>query len=162
MRSFILLSTVLCLFSACSKNYDFNSMLKMEKAFREESTEIETAKDSAKFADKAQELIEAYQIYAQNNPTNMETGEFLYKAAGLSESFTKNDAAAVKMYEEVFTRFPSDQSGMMALFRAASIYQNKLKDKEKAIAAYTKFVEQYPQSFQAVQAKVALDELSKK
>lgn len=156
----LLLICICCLSIACTKSYDFNGVLKMERIFREKSTEMETAKDSLKFREQAEELISVYKIYAQANPQNIETGEFLYKAAGLSEAFLKNDAEAVKMYEQVFERFPNDQSGMMALFRAASIYQNKLKQKDKAKEKYTTFIAQYPTSFQAMQAKMAIEEMS--
>lgn len=159
MRNFLLIC-ICCLFIACAKSYDFNGVLKMERAFREKSTEMETTKDSLQFRAEAESLIAVYKIYAEAHPQNIETGEFLYKAAGLSEAFLKNDVEAVKMYEQVFERFPNDQSGMMALFRAASIYQHKLKQKEKAREKYTTFIAQYPTSFQAMQAKMAIEEMS--
>ena len=55
MRNFLLIC--MCGLSiACTKSYDFNGVLKMERLFREKSTEMETAKDSLQFRAQAEEL----------------------------------------------------------------------------------------------------------
>lgn len=64
--------------------------------------------------------------------------------------------SAVKQYEFLRREYPGSKRRFEALFTIAEIYQDDLKDPEKARATFTEFVRRYPRHSLAADARAAL------
>lgn len=137
--------------------------IKVQKTLEERAIEAKTAL----FADttqvridprKARKLIDAYKLYTGILPSSPKTPQFLYETYDIANSVRMyKDAASAS--EKLYTKYPDFDKAPTAMFLTAFIYENNLKDLEKAEAIYKKFIAQYPNDAFANDAQVALDNL---
>jgi len=89
----------------------------------------------------------------------LKTGElnqgYVDKSLSEKESLLK----AVKIYTEFQKKYPKDPKASQALFMIGFIQANELMDDVAAKAAYSKFLELYPDSEMAESAKAEIDNL---
>lgn len=69
----------------------------------------------------------------------------LFKKAQLEETLAP--ARAIETYERLASAYPKSHYADKALFRAAKLSEQVLKDRDKAIARYEALIKQYPRSF---------------
>lgn len=83
-------------------------------------------------------------LLAGNTSSATSAGETLYQEAKQADDSGKS-GRAVKLYDEVATRYPFAPSAAQARFRQAQILEQEGKI-EKAFEAYDKFLSQFPSS----------------
>lgn len=107
---------------------------------------------------KAKKLVDIYGLYTSILPNEANTPQYLYETYDIANSVRMyKDAAAAS--EKLYTEYPDFEKAPTAMFLTAFIYENHLRDLEKAEAIYKKFIAQYPNDSFAKDAQGALDNL---
>jgi outer membrane protein assembly factor BamD (BamD/ComL family) len=118
--------------------------------------------DSTKMMNRsvAEEQLKAYSDFSDKFPDDQRTEEFLYKAADLANGMGKTPVA-LELYHRFCEKYPNSSKAAYALFLQGFIYENQLKNLEKAKELYTSFLAKYPNHELAKDAKFSLDNLGK-
>lgn len=93
-------------------------------------------------ADTFIQIAEAYSTLIQTTNPDKHV-DLLMKAAGLAKT-VGNPNKALQLYYNVAEKMPQHPKAPTALFMMAFIYENDLKDLDKAKATYEKFLTTYP------------------
>ena len=125
-------------------------------------TEKKLVNDSTKMMNRplAEEQLKAYSEFTDKFPEDPLSEEFLYKAADLSNGMGKT-AVALELYHRFCEKYPNSSKAAYGLFLQGFIYENQLKNLEKAKELYTQFLTKYPDHELAKDAKFSLDNLGK-
>lgn len=99
-------------------------------------------KDKSK-ADVFIEVAEGYAALLQSSQLDKSV-DLLLKAAGLAKSIG-NPNKAIQLYYKVGEKMPQHSKAPTALFMMAFIYENDLKQLDKAKSTYELFLQRYPQ-----------------
>ncbi|MCK9211317.1 MAG: tetratricopeptide repeat protein [Ignavibacteriaceae bacterium] len=151
MKSYFVFFSLIVLFLAgCSKS---------EKDQFEEANRLVQEK-------KYTEAISALEKVAKEFPTGDFAAKAYYEVAklyqagvvtGLNE--TASQEKAVEYYQKVFVNYPKFESAPSALFMSGFIQANILGKYNEATVTYKKFLQTYPNSELADDAKVELDNM---
>ncbi|MFA5195519.1 MAG: tetratricopeptide repeat protein, partial [Bacteroidales bacterium] len=109
---------------------------------------------------KVEELITLYKKFAEEFSDDSLAPEYLYKGATLLMNSEQNDEA-INLLDRIFKDYPSFNKLPEALFLKAFIYENNIKNINKAREAYKDFLNKYPDSDLADDAKISLENLGK-
>ena len=113
---------------------------------RIEALEKELFGDSAmKFVDKtkARALIEAYIDHSKEFSEDKKTAEYIFKAAELANGIHL-PVEALEYYNLVCEKYPASEKAPISLFLQGFLYENQLKNFEKAKTFYNAFLQKYP------------------
>lgn len=110
--------------------------------------------------EKAKELVGLYIAYANENPDDKESPNLLFKAADISMNLSsaKNTLA---LFNRILKEYPDFESVPTIMFLKGFVYEDQVHDYEMAAKCYIDFLEKYPESDFADDAKVSLDNLGK-
>lgn len=157
MKTLKLVSCILIctMFFGCSPSKDkmVKEITEKEKALYANNSPIP---DKAKIKD----MLASYEKFAEQFPKDSLAPVYLYKAANLEmNSDLNNEAIAlldiiIKDYAE-FAKLPE------TYFLKAFIYDNNLKNINKAREAYNEFLQKFPKSDLADDAMISIDNLGK-
>ncbi len=107
---------------------------------------------------KARNLVDMYMLHASLLPDHPKSPMYLYDTYEIANSVRMfRDAAAA--CEKLYKDYPEHEKAPTALFLTGYLYENELKDMDKAKNLYTTFLEKYPENEFAKSAKFALDNL---
>lgn len=125
-------------------------------------TEKQLINDSTKTLNRelAEEQLKTYAAFTEKFPEDSRSEEFLYKAAELANSMGKTPVA-LDYYHSFCEKYPQSKKAPYALFLQAFIYENQLKNLERARELYTSFLTSYPDHELAKDARFSLDNLGK-
>lgn len=107
---------------------------------------------------KAKTLVDLYRLYTNVLPDSPNTPQYLYDTYDIANSVRMYRDAALAS-EKLYTKYPDFEKSSTAMFLTAFIYENNLRDLDKAKAIYTDFLTKYPNDDFANDAQVALDNL---
>lgn len=116
--------------------------------------------DSVFSPEQIEKVKEAYIDFATKYPDDELAPEFLFKAGQRCNVGAEHEKA-IRLFQEVMDKYPKHKIAEEALFLQAYVYENSMKDYPKAKAAYTKFIELYPNSELAEDAKYSIQNLGK-
>jgi TolA-binding protein len=108
----------------------------------------------------AEEQLKAYHSFIDKFPDDQRSEEFMYKAADLANGMGKT-AEALELYHRFCEKYPNSTKAAYGLFLQAFIYENQLKNLDKARELYTSFLSKYPSHELAKDAQFSLDNLGK-
>lgn len=109
---------------------------------------------------KARKLTELYKLYCSVLPDAPNTPEYLYNTYNVANSARMfNDAAFAA--ERLYKKYPSHEKAATAMFLSAFVYENNLRDLDKAKVIYGEFIKKHPNNEFTSSAKVALENLGK-
>lgn len=125
-------------------------------------TEKRLINDSTKMMNRAlaEEQLKSYSEFVEKFPDDKRSEEFLYKSADLANGMGKTPVA-LEMYYRFCEKYPTSAKAAYALFLQGFIYENQLKNLDKAKELYTAFLTRYPSHELAKDAKFSLDNLGK-
>src|SRR5687767_11446205 len=125
-------------------------------------TEKQLINDSTRMLnrDLAEKQLKSYAEFTEKFPEDSRSEEFLYKAAELANSMGKT-AVALDNYHSFCEKYPQSKKTPYALFLQAFIYENQLKNLDKAKELYNTFLTGYPDHELAKDARFSLDNLGK-
>lgn len=151
----IICTAVLFLHAACRQENE-----RMAEKIKE--TEKKLVNDSTKMMNRplAEEQLKAYSDFTDKFPDDQRSEEFLYKAADLANGLGKTPVA-LELYHRFGEKYPNSSKAAYAMFLQGFIYENQLKNLDKAKELYTLFLSKYPTHELAKDAKFSLDNLGK-
>jgi TolA-binding protein len=125
-------------------------------------TEKQLVNDSTRVLnrDLAEQQLKSYAEFSEKFPEDSRSEEFLYKAAELANSMGKT-AVALDYYHNFCEKYPKSKKAPYALFLQAFIYENQLKNLDKAKELYNSFLTSYPDHELAKDARFSLNNLGK-
>ena len=150
------------LLSACngseekSKNNDtdlYSSIKKLE-------TELFGSTQGKIDRNKAIELIDLYSEYANSNPEDTLSPEFLYKASDISMNM-RRPVQTIELFNQLLTKYPEYEKTPTVLFLKAFVYEDQMNDYDRARKYYELFLEKYPDNEFADDAEISLKNLGK-
>ena len=110
--------------------------------------------------ESADSLLMFYSNFIKEFPTDSMTRQYVFKAASLNMN-TGNGKQAIELFDLYRSSYPTDPKAAMSLFFTAYIYENLLKNLDKAQELYILFIEKYPRNDFADDAQIALNNLGK-
>jgi len=110
--------------------------------------------------DLAEKQLKSYAEFTDKFPEDSRSEEFLYKAAELASSMGKT-AVALDYYHSFYEKYPQSKRAPYALFLQGFIYEEQLKNIDRARELYTSFLAAYPDHELAKSARFSLDNLGK-
>jgi outer membrane protein assembly factor BamD (BamD/ComL family) len=129
------------------------SIAEMEKEF---FSETQTKMDKR----KALDLVKLYVQFADQNPADPQSPEYLFKAADISMNLNRPQQT-IKLFDRILTNYPSSNKAPSSLFLKAFVYEDQLQDYDKAKKYYELFLVEYPNSEFADDAEVSIKNLGK-
>ncbi len=102
--------------------------------------------------DKAKVFIARAERFVKSYPEDSLAPQFLFKAAGFSKTIGHIDEA-YRLWDLLIRQYPKDFWAEPAAFLKGYTAETELADKEKAVKYFQEFVERYPQSQFADQAR---------
>ncbi len=133
MKSPIVILSLLLTLVACSGS---KQKLEEQIASRNNSDSLSSQEQLGNFNRLLREYVEKY-------PDGDHYKEYLYLAAQSCNGLNEH-ALAIEYFDRYRKEFPHEPKSGDALFITAFIYDDKLKDMEKARAHYQEFIDKYP------------------
>lgn len=106
------------------------------------------------------QLIDAYVLFAEQNPDDTQSPDFLFKALDVSVG-TKaaNPQRSIEIANLLTEKYPDFEMSPMALYLKGFVYENMLSDLNNAEIAYRQFVERYPENPMIEDVKATIENL---
>ena len=134
-----------------------------EKMSVEKINELESkvfAKDAVVSAENVIQLVDAYLLFAKQNPNDQQTPEFLFKALDVAVGVNaEGPQKAIDIADVLIEKYPDFEMTPMALFIKGFVYENMIGDLQNAEVTYRHFIEKYPNSPIVEDVKATLENL---
>jgi len=109
---------------------------------------------------KANQYVNACEVFALNNPNDEKSPEFLFKAAETARTI-KNYPKALEIYDWIYNNFGTYAKSGQALFLKAFTLDNDMKKYDLARPVYEAFLAKHPEDVFAKDTKFLLENLGK-
>jgi outer membrane protein assembly factor BamD (BamD/ComL family) len=109
---------------------------------------------------KADSLMTLYNDFIERFPGDSLSPGFLFRSASLAMN-SGNGAVAVERFDRYIKDFPDGKNAQLCMFFKAFVYENILRNLDKAKETYLLFIEQYPGNPFVKDAEMALRNLGK-
>ena len=150
-RIFVLLSLALMLLSCGEK-------MSVEKINELESKVF--AKDAVLSSENVIQLVDAYLLFAKQNPNDQQTPEFLFKALDVAVGINaEGPQKAINIADVLIEKYPAFEMTPMAMFIKGFVYENMIGDLQNAEMTYRHFIEKYPNNPMVEDVKSTLENL---
>ena len=150
-RIFVLLSLALMLLSCGEK-------MSVEKINELESKVF--AKDAVLSSENVIQLVDAYLLFAKQNPNDQQTPEFLFKALDVAVGINaEGPQKAINIADVLIEKYPDFEMTPMAMFIKGFVYENMIGDLQNAEMTYRQFIEKYPNNPMVEDVKATLENL---
>ena len=150
-RIFVLLSLALMLLSCGEK-------MSVEKINELESKVF--AKDTVLSSENVIQLVDAYLLFAKQNPNDQQTPEFLFKALDVAVGINaEGPQKAINIADVLIEKYPDFEMTPMAMFIKGFVYENMIGDLQNAEMTYRQFIEKYPNNPMVEDVKSTLENL---
>ena len=134
-----------------------------EKMSVEKINELESkvfAKDAVVSAENVIQLVDAYLLFAKQNPNDQQTPEFLFKALDVAVGINaEGPQKAIDIADVLIEKYPDFEMTQMAMFVKGFVYENMIGDLQNAEMTYRQFIEKYPNSPIVEDVKATLENL---
>ena len=134
-----------------------------EKMSVEKINELESkvfAKDAVLTAENVIQLVDAYVLFAEQNPNDQQTPDFLFKALDVAVGVNaEGPQKAIDIANVLIEKYPDFEMTPMAMFLKGFVYENKLGDLQNAEMTYRQFIEKYPDNPMVGDVKSTLENL---
>ena len=134
-----------------------------EKMSVEKINELESkvfAKDAVLSSENVIQLVDAYLLFAKQNPNDQQTPEFLFKALDVAVGVNaEGPQKAIDIADVLIEKYPDFEMTPMALFIKGFVYDNMIGDLQNAEMTYRHFIEKYPNSPIVEDVKATLENL---
>lgn len=117
--------------------------------------------DGALNNDSAVELVDAYLLFAEQNPDEPQSPEYLFKAIDVSVNLNaiSNPLKTIDIANILIEKYPDFEMSPMAMYIKGFVYENQLQDLKNAEMTYRQFIEKYPESPMVEDVKATLENL---
>lgn len=150
-RIFVLLLLAAVLFSCGEK-------MSVEKINELESKVF--AKGAVLTAENVIQLVDAYVLFAEQNPNDQQTPDFLFKALDVAVGVNaEGPQKALDIANILIEKYPDFEMTPMAMFIKGFVYENMIGDLQNAEMTYRQFIERYPNNPMVEDVKSTLENL---
>lgn len=162
MKSFVYSLLFILFLASCSnitKQEESNSQVTMNDI---NTLEDELFNESMTIpdADKAQKLVDMYVQYADQNPKDSISPDFLFKAADICMNF-RAPVRSISLFNRIINNYPQYPNLATAMFLKGFVYEDQVQDYTSARKSYTDFLEKFPNNEFSDDARVSLQNLGK-
>ena len=103
-------------------------------------------------------MVMAYINFVNHNQKDAKVVEMLFKAGEVSMSINQSKKA-IELFAKVHDEYPPSEKTAMALFLEAYVYENQLKDLDKARGLYSQVAMENPNTRLASDAQACIENL---
>ena len=134
-----------------------------EKMSVEKINELESkvfAKDAVLSSENVIQLVDAYVLFAEQNPNDQQTPDFLFKALDVAVGVNaEGPQKAIDIADILIEKYPAFEMTPMAMFIKGFVYENMIGDLRNAEMTYRQFIEKYPNNPMVEDVKSTLENL---
>lgn len=109
---------------------------------------------------KAQEMIQAYDNFVNIYPDDSLAAEYIYKGSELAMNLQMS-GRAIDGFQKILETYPEFDKIALCVFLQAFIYENHMKQYDKAKLLYREFLEKFPGHELAEDALVSIQNMGK-
>ena len=151
-RILFVLFLAAAMMSCNNQEKERTNILELEKNMVDENGVLNAA--------SADKLIEAYLNYANQFPNDVMSPEFLFKAVDISVAYNAlNPQKTIDITNVLIDNYPDFEMTPMAMFIKGFVYENQMKNYEKALETYHKFLERYPDNPMAADVQTTINNI---
>ena len=134
-----------------------------EKMSVEKINELEAkvlSEDAVVTKENVIQLVDAYTLFAEQNPNDAQSPDFLFKALDIAVGVNaEGPEKAVKIADVLIEKYPDFEMTPMAMFIKGFVYENMIGDLQNAEMTYRQFIEKYPENPMLEDVKSTLENL---
>ena len=134
-----------------------------EKMSVEKINELEAkvlSEDAVVTKENVIQLVDAYTLFAEQNPNDAQSPDFLFKALDIAVGVNaEGPEKAVKIADVLIEKYPDFEMTPMAMFIKGFVYENMIGDLQNAEKTYRQFIEKYPDNPMVGDVKSTLENL---
>lgn len=105
-------------------------------------------------------LVDAYLLYAEQNPDDAKSPDFLFKALDVAVGINaEGPQKAIEVADILIEKYPDFEMTPMATYIKGFVYESIVGDLDKAKAVYLQFLEMYPDNPMAEEVRTVVDNL---
>ena len=106
------------------------------------------------------QLVDAYILFAEQNPNDVQSPDFLFKALDIAVGVNaEGPEKAVKIADVLIEKYPDFEMTPMAMYLKGFVYENIVGDLQNAEMTYRQFIEKYPESPMVEDVKATIENL---
>jgi outer membrane protein assembly factor BamD (BamD/ComL family) len=109
---------------------------------------------------KADSLLTTYESFMKHFPKDSLTQKITFKAANLCMNMG-DGTKAIELFDQFIVKYPDNPKAPVCMFFKGYIYENQIKNLDKAKEIYLQFIEKYPNNEFTKDARIALQNLGK-
>lgn len=134
-----------------------------EKITVEKINELES-KAFAKGVELSEEnvvnLVDAYLLYAEQNPEDAQSPDFVFKALDVAVGINaEGPQKAIEIADILIEKYPRFEMTPMAMYIKGYVYEIIVGDLDKAKAVYLQFLEMYPDNPMAGEVRSVVENI---
>lgn len=157
MKYYLLLATTMLVMASCGSQTREEALANVKQA----EDKLYAKQDVFQFNDSlATVTIDAYTSFAGSFPEDSLSPEYLFKAADLYRAKHQYQPA-LDLYSQIQTDYPNYKKVPQTIFLQGFVYENDLKDMDKAKERYSAFLEKYPEHELAKDVQFSLNNLGR-
>ena len=134
-----------------------------EKISVKEVKELESkvlAKGARPTKDNVIQLVDAYVLFAEQNPNDVQSPDFLFKALDIAVGVNaEGPDKAIKIADVLIEKYPDFEMTPVAMYLKGFVYENIVGDLQNAEKTYRQFIEKYPESPMVEDVKATIENL---
>lgn len=160
MKKYLIIASFGFLFS-CGNSGDPDQMSKSDRLEVIRELEDKSYQDIEKFdTTMALSLVNNYAKFADENPEDELTPNFLFKAGDLSMALHK-PSLAISYFDRIISNYADYEKLPYCMFLKGFIYEDQIGDLKKAKANYEEFIERFPDHDMTEAARFSIKNLGK-
>ena len=106
------------------------------------------------------QLVDAYILFAKQNPNDSQSPEFLFKALDVAVGTgVGGSQKAIEIANVLIEKYPDFEMTPMAMYIKGFVYENMIGDLQNAEMTYRNFIEKYPDNPMVEDVKSTLENL---
>lgn len=154
MRNLFIAFALAVAFIGCTnQKTDFDQITQKEKSLFDTLT---LTPDTT----KANELIKLYEQYASNYPDDSNSIKYLFRSAEICSNIGKAEESVI-IIDKIIKTYPEDKLIPIVMHYKGFLYEERIKDLDKAKKSYEDLIKAFPNSDLAVSAQACIDNLGK-
>lgn len=161
-KSILFLSIIIFFAIACNGPQKGNKTedVSLNKSIQKQEDKVFNSNQNRLQKQDAMALVNLYEKYANENPGDSLSPEYLFRAADISMNLGQ-PGQTIRLFNRILTEYPDFEKAPATLFLMAFVYEDQLQDYDNAEKYYELFLSKYPDSEFADDAEISLKNLGK-
>lgn len=152
MKKILLILLVAMITVSCGEKMTLEKISQMESQVFGENKMMDK--------ESANQLLDAYMLFAEQNPQDENAPEMTFKALDISVNLnTDNPEKTIEIADAMIENYPDFELTPMAMFIKGFVYENQLSDLKKARETYNMFIDKYPDNPMVEDVKSTINNL---